>query len=47
MAERWQKDADGILIFVSPRVGKFGLLVHNLEHFRQVCSPLLSLHSSV
>jgi hypothetical protein len=21
MADRWQKDADGILIFVSPRVG--------------------------
>jgi hypothetical protein len=47
MAERWQKDADGILIFVSPRVGKFVLLVRNLEHFRPVCSLLPSLHSSV
>jgi hypothetical protein len=47
MAERWQKDADGILIFVSPRVDKFVPLVRNLEHFRPVCSLLLSLHFSV
>jgi len=26
MVERWQKDADGILIFVSPRVGNHAAL---------------------
>jgi hypothetical protein len=37
MADRWQKDADGIFVFVSPRVG-----VHNLEH----CRPVLRFHCS-
>jgi hypothetical protein len=45
MVDRWQKDADGILIFVSPRVRIYICLVHELEHYRPVCSPLLSLHS--
>jgi hypothetical protein len=28
MADRWQKDADGILIFVSPRVDIFCIFTH-------------------
>ena len=39
MAERWQKDADGLLIFVSPRVGIHSSLC-NPEHNRLVYSPL-------
>ena len=42
MAERWQKDADGLLIFVSPRVSIHSSLC-NLEHNRLVYSPLPSL----
>lgn len=32
MADRWQKDADGILIFVSPRVCHSSVFLHILEH---------------
>ena len=46
MVERWQKDADGILIFVSPRVANPSCFVLELEHCRPVYSLLLSLHSS-
>ena len=45
MVERWQKDADGILIFVSPRVAIPCCFVLELEHCRPVYSLLLSLHS--
>ena len=31
MVERWQKDADGILIFVSPRVGIHAVLCNELK----------------
>jgi hypothetical protein len=44
MVERWQKDADGILIFVSHCVGLSCCFVHKLEHYRPVYSLLLSLH---
>ena len=47
MVERWQKDADGILIFVSPRVSCPYCLVHKLERHRPVYSLLQSLHSSL
>ena len=30
MAERWQKDADGILIFVSPRIVIHGAMCNKL-----------------
>ena len=42
MVERWQKDADGILIFASPCQHLY-FLPHNLEHCRPVYSllPLL------
>ena len=46
MVERWQKDADGILIFVSPRIANPCRFVHNLEHNRPVYSLLRSPHSS-
>ena len=47
IVERWQKDADGILIFVSPRVANPCRFVHNLEHHRPVYSLLRSPHSSL
>jgi hypothetical protein len=40
MAERWQKDANGILIFVSPRVGINILFYIQLENYRLVYFPL-------
>ena len=46
MVERWQKDADGILIFVSPRV--FTCIVtyiYKQEYDRLVYSLLQSLRS--
>jgi hypothetical protein len=46
MVERWQKDADAILIFVSPRV-PFILSVHKLEYYRPVYSLLPSLRFSL
>ena len=39
MADRWQKDADGILIFVSPRVGVL-LSFYTSWDTRPVYSPL-------
>jgi hypothetical protein len=45
MVERWQEDAQGILIFVSPRIGNSCCLVHKPEHYRPVYFLLLSLHS--
>ena len=45
MVDRWQKDADGILIFVSPRVGIHISFLQKLEHYRLVCSLLHSLSS--
>ena len=51
MVERWQKDADGILIFVSLSscVGiSYGLVnKHKLERYRPVYRLLQSLHSSL
>ena len=47
MVDRWQKDADGILIFVSPRVANPCRFVHNLEHHRPVYSLLRSPLSSL
>ena len=45
IVESWQKDADGILFFVSPRVGIHSYLIaHKLERYRPVYSPLLLLH---
>ena len=44
MVERWQKDADGILIFVSSRVGIHAVLCINCNT-RPVYSLLQSLHS--
>ena len=43
--ERWQKDADGILIFVSLCCRQFCRLVHKLEHYRPVYSQPRLLHS--
>ena len=40
MAERWQKDADGILIFVSLRIGIHLFLPHILRHYRPAYSLL-------
>ena len=45
MVERWQKDADGILIFVSPSVGIRTILCINQNIYRPVCSLPQSLHS--
>ena len=45
MVERWQEDAQGILIFVSPRIGNSCCLIHKPEHYRPVYFLLLSLHS--
>jgi hypothetical protein len=36
--ENWQKDADGILIFVSPRVG-IHIIAYKLAHYRPVYFP--------
>ena len=47
MVERWQKDADGILIFVSPRVANPCCFVPEPEHYRPVYSLLQSLRSSL
>ena len=44
VAERWQKDADGVLIFVSRRVPYLCHWAHKLCHHRQVYSPLQSPH---
>jgi hypothetical protein len=44
MVERWQKDADGILIFVSPRIRIHAVLCINW-YTRLVYSLLQSLHS--
>ena len=44
MLERWQKDADGILIFVSPRP-RIDAHIYNLDYDRPVCSPPHSLRS--
>jgi hypothetical protein len=42
MAERWQKDANGIIIFVSPHVR-----IHTLIRLRlEWCRPVYSLPSS-
>jgi hypothetical protein len=46
MVESWQKDADGILFFVSLRVGIHPhFIAHKLGRYRPVYSPLLLLHS--
>ena len=45
MVERWQKDADGILIFVSPRVGIHAVFCNKLKHYRLVYSLPPWLHS--
>ena len=42
MTERWQKDADGILIFVSPRV-----CIYYYTHKLERCRPVYSLPSSL
>ena len=45
MTDRWQKDADGILIFVSGLVAIFiPTYVHKLGHYRPVYFLLPSLH---
>jgi len=44
MVERWQKDADGILIFVSPRVDIHMSFGYKLVH-RLACSLPQSLRS--
>jgi hypothetical protein len=45
MAESWQKDADGILFFVSRHVGIQISLWIRREHYRLVCSLPQSLRS--
>ena len=46
MVERWQKDADGILIFVSPRVFMCSVIyLYKQEHDRLVYSLPQSLRS--
>jgi hypothetical protein len=49
VVERWQKDADGILIFVSPRVGiRLSLVFFTYKpeyYYRPVYSLPQSLHS--
>jgi len=46
MVESWQKDADGILFFVSPPVGIHSYIIAlELERHRPVYSPPLLLHS--
>jgi hypothetical protein len=44
MAESWQKDADGILIFVSPRNGIRISLCLRQEYYRLVYSLPRLLH---
>ena len=46
MVDRWQKDADGILFFVSPRVSEYMCFAHKLEHYRLVYSLPQSPNSS-
>jgi hypothetical protein len=43
MAESWQKDADGILFFVSRHLGIHISLRIKREHYRRVCSLPQSL----
>jgi hypothetical protein len=45
MVERWQKDADGILIFVRPCACNHIFLSHRLEYYRLVYSLPQSLPS--
>ena len=45
MVERWQKDADGILIFVSLSVNIGYCFVHKLGYYRPVCFLPQSLRS--
>ena len=46
MVESWQKDADGILFFVSPPVGIYSyIIVLELERHRPVYSLPLLLRS--
>jgi hypothetical protein len=45
LVERWQKDADGILFFVSLRVGHSSIFAYKLEYYRLVYSLPQSLHS--
>jgi hypothetical protein len=48
MVESWQKDAEGILLFVSPRAGIHSYIIaHKLERYRPVYSPPPLLHSSL
>jgi hypothetical protein len=42
-AERWQKDADGILVFVRTSVS-FSTPLHESQYYRRVCCPSPSLH---
>jgi hypothetical protein len=46
MAHRWQKDADGILIFVSPHIDSTLEPSDQREYRRPVYSLLHSLHCS-
>jgi hypothetical protein len=43
-AERWQKDADGILVFVRTSVSFFTSLHTSNQCYRRVCSLLPLLH---
>jgi hypothetical protein len=40
LADRWQSDATGILIFVRPNLG-VSVTAHQLGNYRLVCSLLL------
>ena len=44
MVERWQKDAEGILFFVSPHIAIPLSFAYKLEYFRLVYSLPQSLH---
>ena len=46
MGDRWQKDANGILIFVSPQASHPNSYAPKLERCRPVYSPLRSPHYS-
>jgi hypothetical protein len=46
VAEQWQKDGDGIIIFVSAQVKFLCRCVRQQEVYRQVYSLRSSLHSS-
>jgi len=41
MTERWQKDAEGVILFVSPR-GCYNPCRDQRDKYRPVCSRLLS-----